>query len=212
MRRTLVQLLAVVFLSVAGCAYTVPVTPVEIDAIHNRQGTKVPGEFSVQIDTADCCKKEIRSELLMCQAPTYYVNGDEFVKASVQSALPVVFENAVVGQDGRLNDLTISISRFDVAVRFDPLGVVPTVLATADVGFVVEARRNGQTLLTGHAYAQQANVGRVILFCAEASSTIADAVNAATREALGKLVEIMVNSPVLRELGGPTPQQRAQVK
>jgi len=212
MRRIGVQLCIVALFGLAGCAYVVPLTPIEIDPIPNRLGTRVPGEFSVQIDTEDCCKKEVRSELLMCQAPTYHINGDETVKASVKSALPAVFENAVVGQNGGPNDLTISISRFDVAIRFDPLGVVPTVQATADVGFILEAKRNGQTLLTGHAYAQQANVGRVVLFCAEASSTIAAAVNTATREALGKLAEMMVNSPTLRELGGPSPQKRAQAK
>jgi len=89
---------------------------------------------------------------------------------------------------------------------------VPTVQATADVGFTVEAKRNGQTLLTGHAYAQQANVGRVVLFCVEASSTIAAAVNTATREALSKLTELMANSPTLRDLGGPPLQHRAQAR
>ena len=212
MRRIGVQLCLVALLGVAGCAYTVPLTPIEIDALPNRHGTRVPGEFSVQIETENCCKKEVRSELLMCQAPTYHVNGDQTVKASIESALPAVFDDAAVGQNGRLNDLVISINRFDVAVRFDPMGVVPTVQATADVGFTVEAKRNGQTLLTGHAYAQQANVGRVVLFCAEASSTIADAVNTATREALSKLAEMMINSPTLRELGGPPLQRRAQAR
>lgn len=212
MRRIGVQLCLVALLGVAGCAYTVPITPIEIDALSNRHGTRVPGEFSVQIETEDCCKKEVRSELLMCQAPTYHVNGEQTVKASIESALPVVFDDAAVGKNGRLNDLVISINRFDVAVRFDPMGVVPTVQATADVGFTIEAKRNGQTLLTGHAYAQQANVGRVVLFCAEASSTIADAVNTATREALSKLAEMMVNSPTLRELGGPPLQRRAQAQ
>ncbi len=212
MRAIGLQLFVVALLGVTGCAYTVPVTPVEIDPLSNRQGTRVPGEFSVQIETKDCCKKEVRSELLMCQAPTYHINGDETIKASVESALPAIFENAAIGQNGQINDLTISISQFDVAVRFDPLGVVPTVQATADVGFVLEAKRNGQILLTGQAYAQHANSGRVVLFCAEASSTIAAAVNTATREALGKLAEMMVNSPTLRELGGPSPQKRAQVK
>jgi hypothetical protein len=148
----------------------------------------------------------------MCQAPTYHVNGDQAVKASVQAALPAVFEDAVIGQGGRANDLTITISRFDVAVRFDPVGVVPTVHATADVGFTIEARQNGKTYLTGHTYAQQANVGSVVFFCAEASSTIADAVNTATREALGKLTELMMNSPTLRDLGGPSLPKRAQAK
>ena len=212
MRYLSLQLCAVVFGGMVGCAYTVPLTPVKIDDVPNRHGTKIPGQFSVQIATDDCCKKEVRSELLMCQAPTYHINGDQTIKASVQSALPAVFEDAVVGQSGRDNDLTISINRFDVSVRFDPVGVVPTVLATADVGFVVEARRNGQILLTGHAYAQQANVGRVVLFCAEASSTIAAAVNTATREALSKLTELMANSPTLRDLGGPPLQHRAQAK
>lgn len=209
MRYLSLQLCAVVFGGMVGCAYTVPLTPVTIDDVPNRHGTKIPGQFSVQIATDDCCKKEVRSELLMCQAPTYHINGGQTIKASVQSALPAVFEDAVVGQGGRDNDLTISINRFDVSVRFDPIGVVPTVLATADVGFVVEAKRNGKTLLTGHAYAQQANVGRVVLFCAEASSTIANAVNTATREALSKLTELMANSPTLRDLGGPPPQKRA---
>jgi hypothetical protein len=212
MRRIGSQLYMVALLGLAGCAYTVPLTPIEIDSMPNRHGTKVPGQFSIQIATEDCCKKEVRSELLMCQAPTYHVNGDQAVKVSVQSALPVVFEDAAVGQNDRLNDLTISISRFDVAVRFNPMGVTPTVLATADVGFTVEAKRNGQTLLTGHAYAQQANVGRVVLFCSEASSTIAEAVNTATREALSKLAELMVNSPTLRELGGPPTPKQAQAR
>ena len=202
----------VALFGVAGCAYTVPLTPIEIDQIPNRHGTKIPGQFSVQIATEDCCKKEVRSELLMCQAPTYHVNGEQTIKASVQAALPAVFEDVVFGQNGRANDLTISINRFEVTVQFDPMGVVPTVQATADVGFAIEAKRNGQTLLTGHAYAQQANVGRVVLFCAEASSTIAAAVNTATREALSKLTELMVNSPTLRDLGGlPLPKQ-AQAK
>jgi hypothetical protein len=196
----------------SGCAYTVPLTPVEIENIPNRHGTKVPGQFSAKIETRDCCKKEVRSEVLMCQAPTYHVIGDQTVRTSVQSALPAVFEDVVVGQNDRQNDLTITINRFEVAVRFDPLGLVPTVQATADVGFTIEAKRNGQTLLTGQAYAQQANVGRVVLFCAEASSTIADAVNTATREALAKLAELMVNSPTLRELGGPPPQKRAEAR
>lgn len=212
MRRSGFQLFLVVLLSTTGCAYQVPLTPIEISEVPNAHGTKVPGEFSVQIETEDCCKKEVRSELLMCQAPTYHINGDASIRASIESALPAVFDDAAVGQNGRPNDLTISISRYDVAVRFDPLGVVPTVLATADVGFTLEAKRDGQTLLTGQAYAQQANVGRVVLFCAEASSTIADAVNAATREALSKLAEMMVNSPTLRELGGPPTQKRAQAQ
>ena len=212
MRRIGLQLCMVALFGVAGCAYNVPLTPVEIDKIPNRHGTKVPGQFSVQIAAEDCCKKEVRSELLMCQAPTYHVNGEQTIKASVQAALPAVFEDVVIGQNGRVNDLTISINRFEVTVQFDPMGVVPTVQATADVGFAIEAKRNGQTLLTGHAYAQQANVGRVVLFCAEASSTIADAVNTATREALSKLTELMVNSPTLRDLGGlPLPKQ-AQAK
>ncbi len=210
MRGIGVQLCMIALLGLSGCSYIVPLTPIEIDPIANGHGTRVPGEFSVQIETEDCCKKEVRSELLMCQAPTYHVNADEAVKASVKSALPAVFENAAVGQNGRLNDLTISISRFDVAVRFDPMGIVPTVQATADVGFILEAKRNGQVLLTGQAYAQHANSGRVVLFCSEASSTIAAAVNTATREALDKLAEMMVNSPTLRELGGPPPQKRAQ--
>lgn len=212
MRRIVLQLYLVSLLGPAGCAYIVPLAPVEIENVPNRHGTKIPGQFSAQIKTGDCCKKEVRSELLMCQAPTYHVNGDQAIRTSVQSALPAVFEDVVVGQDDRQNGVTISINRFDVAVRFDPLGVVPTVQATADVGFTIEARRNGQTLLTGHAYAQQANVGRVVLFCAEASSTIADAVNTATREALAKLAELMVNSPTLRELGGPPLQKRAEAK
>ena len=202
----------VALFGVVGCAYTVPLTPVEIEAISNSRGTKIPGQFSVQIAIEDCCKKEVRSELLMCQAPTYHVNGEQTIKASIQAALPAVFEDVVVGQNGRVNDLTISINRFEVTVQFDPMGVVPTVQATADVGFAIEAKRNGQTLLTGHAYAQQANVGRVMLFCAEASSTIAAAVTTATREALSKLTELMVNSPTLRDLGGlPLPKQ-AQAK
>jgi hypothetical protein len=212
MRRIGLQLCMVALFGVAGCAYTVPLTSVEIDKVPNRHGTKIPGQFSVQIATEDCCKKEVRSELLMCQAPTYHVNGDQAVKASVQAALPAVFEDAVIGQGGRANDLTITISRFDVAVRFDPVGVVPTVHATADVGFTIEARQNGKTYLTGHTYAQQANVGSVVFFCAEASSTIADAVNTATREALGKLTELMMNSPTLRDLGGPSLPKRAQAK
>jgi len=211
MRRIGLQLFLVALLGMAGCAYHVPLTPVEIDNIPNRLGTKVPGQFSVQIATKDCCKKEVRSELLMCQAPTYHINGDQTINASIQSALSSVFEDVIVGQNGRDNDLTISINRFDVSVRFDPVGVVPTVQATADVGFVVEAKRNGKILLTGHAYAQQANVGRVVLFCAEASSTIAAAVNTATREALSKLTELIVNSPTLRDLGGPPLQKRAEV-
>jgi hypothetical protein len=202
----------IVLLGTAGCAYTVPLAPVELDKIPNRHGGKVPGKFSVQIETKDCCTKEVRSELLMCQAPTYHVKGEQAVKASVQAALPAIFEDAVVGQNDRLNDLKISITRFDVAVRFNPVGVVPTVHATADVGFTVEARRNGKILLTGHAYAQQANVGQVVMFCAEASSTIANAVNTATREALGKLTELMVNSPTLRDLGGPPLPKQAQAE
>jgi hypothetical protein len=212
MHRIGVQFGIVVLLGMAGCSYTVPLAHIQIDQVPNRHGTKVPGQFSVQIQTDDCCKKEVRSELLMCQAPTYHVNGDEAVKASVESALPAVFEDAAVGQNNRLNDLTISIKRFDVAVRFDPVGVVPTVHATANVGFAVEAKHKGEIYLTGHAYAQQANVGRVVLFCAEASSTIADAVNAATREALSKLTELMVNSPTLRELAGPSLPKQARAK
>jgi hypothetical protein len=154
----------------------------------------------------------VRSELLMCQAPTYHVNGDQAIDASIRTALPAIFEDVVIGQDGRPNDLTIAINRFDVAVRFDPIGVLPTVEATADVGMTVEAKRDGRTLLKGHAYAQQANVGRVVLFCSEASSTIADAVNTATREALTKLVELLANSPNLRASAEPPPDARAQVK
>jgi len=195
-----------------GCAYTVPLTAVRVDDLPKHRSTKVPGQFSAQIDTADCCKKEVRSELLMCQAPTYHVNGNQTVEASIKAALPTIFEDVVIGQNGRANDLTIAINRFEVAVRFDPVGVLPTVQATADVGLTIEAKRGGQTLMTGHAYAQQANVGRVVLFCAEASSTIADAVNAATREALSKLAELMVNSPTLRDLAGPPTPQRAQAK
>ncbi len=212
MRMIVLQLCMVALFGVVGCAYTVPLIPVEIDNVPNRHGTKVPGQFSAQIKIEDCCKKELRSELLMCQAPTYYVDGGRTVEASIKAALPAVFEDVVVGQNGRANDVTISINRFDVAVRFNPVGVVPTVHATADVGFTIEAKRNGQTLLTGHAYAQQANVGRAVFFCAEASSTIADAVNTATREALGKLSELMVNSPTLRDLDGPPAQKRAQIK
>jgi hypothetical protein len=212
MRRLGLQLSLAALLSATGCAYQVPLTPIEISDVPNRHGTRVPGEFSVQIETEDCCKKEVRSELLMCQAPTYHVDGGQTVKASIESALPAVFDDAAVGLNGRANDLTIAISRYDVAVRFDPLGIVPTVLATADVGFTIEAKRNGQTLLTGQAYAQQANVGRVVLFCAEASATIADAVNLATREALRKLAEMMMNSPTLRELGGPPSPRRAQAE
>ena len=195
-----------------GCAYTVPLTPVEIDELPNSHGSKVPGQFSVKIKTADCCKKEVRSELLMCQAPTYHVDGGQTIDASIRTALPAVFEDVVVGQETRPNDLTIAINRFDVAVRFDPVGVLPTVQATADVGMTVEAKRDGQTLLKGHAYAQQANVGRVVLFCSEASSTIADAVNTATREALGKLMELLVNSPTLRSSAEPPPEIRAHAK
>jgi len=212
MRKVGLQLSMVVLIGLAGCAYTVPLAPVEIDNVPNRHGTKIPGQFSAKIETRDCCKKEVRSELLMCQAPTYHVNGDQAIRTSVQSTLPTVFEDIVIGQNDRQNDLTIAINRFDVAVQFNPLGVVPTVQATADVGFTIEAKRNGQTLLTGHAYAQQANVGRVVLFCSEASATIADAVNTATREALAKLVELMVNSPTLRELAGPPLQKQAEAK
>ena len=212
MRGLGLQLCVVALMGLAGCAYTVPLTPVEIEGVSNRHGAKIPGQFSIQIETGDCCKKELRSELLMCQAPTYYVDGGRTVKASITAALPAVFEDAVVGQNGRTNDLTISIDRFEVAVRFNPLGVVPTVQATADIGFAIEVKRNGQTLLTGHAYAQQANIGRVVFFCAEASSTIADAVNTATREALAKLAELMVNSSALRDLAGPPVQKRVEVK
>lgn len=212
MRRIGLQLCLVILFGVAGCAYTVPLTPVGVEDISNPYGTKVPGQFSAKIQTEDCCKKEVRSELLMCQAPTYHVNGDQTVEASIKAALPTVFEDVVIGQSNRSIDLTITIDRFDVAVQFNPVAVVPTVQATADVGFAVEAKRNGQTLLTGHAYAQQAKVGRVVLFCAEASSTIADAVNTATREALSKLTELMVNSPTLRDLGDPPSQKRAQAK
>lgn len=206
------QLCLAVLCGVAGCSYTVPLTSVDVDQVPNRHGTKVPGQFSVRIETGDCCKKEVRSELLMCQAPTYHINGDQAIKASVLSALPAVFEDAVVGQDGRAVDLKISVSRFDVAVRFNPVGVVPTVHATADVGFALEATRHGTTLLTAHADAQQANVGWVVLFCSEASSTIADAVNEATREALSKLAEMMVNSPVLRDAGGPPLPKQAEAQ
>lgn len=79
-------------------------------------------------------------------------------------------------------------------------------------GLTIEAKRGGQSLMKGHAYAQQANVGRVVLFCAEASSIIADAVNAATREALNKLTELMVNSSMLHDLGGLPSQKQAQAK
>jgi len=206
------QLGIIILFGMVGCAYTVPLTPVEIEDIPNRHGTKVPGQFSVKIQTADCCKKEVRSELLMCQAPTYHVNGDQTIDASIRTALPAVFEDVVIGQDGRSNDLTIAINRFDVAVRFNPIGVLPTVQATADVGLTVEAKRDGQTLLKGHAYAQQANVGRVVLFCSEASSTIAEAVNTATREALAKLLELLVNSPNLRTSAEPPRDIRARAK
>lgn len=212
MRGLGLQLCIIVVLGVVGCAYTVPLTPVGVEDILNHGGTKVPGQFSAKIQTEDCCKKEVRSELLMCQAPTYHVNGDQTVEASIKAALPTVFEDVVIGQNNRANDLTITINRFEVTVRFDPVGVLPTVQATADVGLTIEAKRDGQTLMKGHAYAQQANVGRVVLFCAEASSTIADAVNAATREALNKLTELMVNSPTLRDLGGPSSQKRAQAE
>jgi len=212
MRGLGLQIGSVILFCMAGCAYTVPLTPVEIDSLSNSHGTKIPGQFSAKIKTADCCKKEVRSELLMCQAPTYHVNGDQAIDASIRTALPAIFEDVVVGQDGRPNDLTIAINRFDVAVRFDPVGVLPTVQATADVGLTVEARRGGRMLLTGHAYAQQANVGRVVLFCSEASSTIAEAVNTATREALGKLAELLVNSATLRDLEGPSLQPQAQAK
>jgi hypothetical protein len=212
MRDFVLQLCMIALMGVVGCAYTVPLTAVGVEDIPNHRGTKVPGQFSAQIQTGDCCKKEVRSELLMCQAPTYHVNGDQTVEASIKAALPTIFEDVAIGQNGRANDLTITINRFEVAVRFDPVGVLPTVQATADVGLTIEAKRDGQTLMTGHAYAQQANVGRIVLFCAEASSTIADAVNAATREALSKLAELMVNSPTLRALGGPPTPQRAQAK
>ncbi|MFN0172901.1 MAG: hypothetical protein ACKV22_41515 [Bryobacteraceae bacterium] len=212
MRGLGLQLCIIVLWWVAGCAYTVPLTPVEVENISNHRGTKIPGQFSAKIATEDCCKKEVRSELLMCQAPTYHVNGDRTVEASIKAALPTIFEDVVIGQSDRANDLTIAINRFDVTVRFDPVGVLPTVQATADVGLTIEAKRGGQSLMIGHAYAQQANVGRVVLFCAEASSTIADAVNAATREALNKLTELMVNSAMLRDLGGLPSQKQAQAK
>jgi hypothetical protein len=206
------QLGIVILFGMAGCAYTVPLTPVEIEAISNSHGTKVPGQFSVKIKTADCCKKEVRSELLMCQAPTYHVDGGQAIDASIRTALPSIFEDVVIDQDGRPNDLIIAINRFDVAVRFDPVGVLPTVQATADVGMTVEAKRDGRTIITGHSYAQQANVGRVVLFCSEASSTIADAVNTATREALTKLVELLANSPNLRASVELHLDTRAQAK
>jgi hypothetical protein len=212
MRGFVLQLCLVVLLGAAGCAYTVPLTAVGVDDIPNHRGAKVPGQFSAKIETGDCCKKEVRSELLMCQAPTYHVNGDQTIEASIRTTLPTIFEDVVIGQNSRANDLTIAINQFEVTVRFDPVGILPTVQATADVGLTIEAKRGGQTLMTGHAYAQQANVGRVLLFCAEASSTIADAVNAATREALNKLAELMVNSPTLRNLGGPPTPQRAEAK
>ena len=212
MRRIGLKLCMLILFGVAGCAYTVPLTPVGVEDISNHRGTKIPGQFSAKIETENCCKKEVRSELLMCQAPTYHVNGDQTVEASIKAALPTIFEDVVIGQNDRANDLTIAINRFDVTVRFDPVGVLPTVQATADVGLTIEAKRGGQSLMKGHAYAQQANVGRVVLFCAEASSTIADAVNAATREALNKLTELMVNSPMLRDLGGPSSQKRAEAK
>ena len=212
MRGFCLQLCSIIFFGMVGCAYTVPLTPVEIDELPNSHGSKVPGQFSVKIKTADCCKKEVRSELLMCQAPTYHVNGGQAIDASILTALPAVFEDVVIDQDGRSNDLTIAINRFDVTVRFNPVGVLPTVQATADIGMTVEAKRDGHTLLKGHAYAQQANVGRVVLFCSEASSTIADAVNTATREALTKLVELLANSPNLRSLTEPPRDIRALVK
>lgn len=206
------QLGIIILFGMAGCAYTVPLSPVGIEDIPDHRGAKVPGQFSAKIQTADCCKKEVRSELLMCQALTYHVNGDQTIDASIRTALPAVFEDVVVGQDDRPNNLTISINRFDVTVRFDPIGILPTVQATADVGLTVEAKRDGQTLLKGQAYAQQANVGRVVLFCSEASSTIAEAVNAATREALAKLLELLVNSPKLRTSAEPPRDTRAQTK
>jgi hypothetical protein len=206
------QFVLIVLSGMVGCSYTVPLTPVELETISSSHGAKVPGQFSVKIKTADCCKKEVRSELLMCQAPTYHVNGGQAMDASIRTALASVFEDAVIGQDGRPNDLIIAINRFDIAVRFDPLGVLPTVQATADVGMTVEARRDGRTLLTGHAYAQQANVGRVVLFCSEASSTIAEAVNTATREALTKLVELLANSPTLRAAVGSPADTRARAQ
>lgn len=177
MRRIGFQLWVAIWCGVAGCSYTVPLTPVELDQLPTQNGTRVPGQFSVRIETGDCCKNEVRSASLLCQAPTYSVNGDQTIQASVQTALPVVFEDAVISQGDRANDLTISIDRFDVAVRFDPAGVVPAVHVTADVGFAREVKHGGTVLLTGRASARQANVGHVVLFCAEASSTIADAVN-----------------------------------
>jgi hypothetical protein len=212
MRGFSLQFGLIVLFGMVGCAYTVPLTPVEIEAISNSHGTKVPGQFSVKIQTGDCCKKEVRSELLMCQAPTYHVNGGQAIDTSIRTALPAIFEDVVIGQDGRPYDLIIAVNRFDVAVRFDPVGIVPTVQATADVGMTVEAKRDGRTIITGHAYAQQANVGRVVLFCSEASSTIADAVNMATREALTKLVELLANSPNLRSSAEPPRDTRAQAK
>ena len=214
MRRMVLQmcLTGLLIMGATGCAYTVPLTPIEADAIPALHDTKVPGQFSALIATEDCCKKEVRSELLMCQAPTYYVNGQQAVEASLRTALPAVFEDVVVGQSNRVNGLTFTVERFDVSVRFDPLGVVPMVHATADVGVAVEAQHNGQIVMKGHAYAQQANVGRVVLFCAEASSTIAEAVNTATREALSKLAELLANSATIRNMAGPSPNKQAQVQ
>lgn len=208
MGRIGLQLGLVLLYGAAGCSYTVPLPPVEFDRIPDHHGTRVPGQFSARIETGDCCKKIVRSDVLLCQAPTYHVDGDAIIKSSVRAALNAVFENAVATQEERAVDLKISVSRFDVAVRFDPVGIVPMVHATADVGFALEVRHHGTTLLTANTYAQQANMGWVVLFCAEASSTIADVVKEATREALSKLVEVMLKSPALRAAGGlPLPQQ-----
>lgn len=196
----------------AGCAYTVPVQPVEIDAAGARSGSKIPGQFSASIETEDCCKKEVRSELLMCQAPTYHVNSNGAVETSLKTTLPAVFDDVVIGQADRANGLTFTIERFEVGVKFNPVGVVPTVQATADIGVMVEARRNGESIMKGHAYAQQANIGPVVMFCAEASSTIAKAVNAATREALTKLTDLLINSPTIRDMAGPAPKKQARVQ
>ena len=211
--RGIVGHLCVVALSwTIGCAYTVPVEPVEVDASGARSGYKIPGQFSASIETEDCCKKEVRSELLMCQAPTYHVNSNGAVETSLKTALPAVFDDLVIGQTDRANGLTFTVERFEVGIKFNPVGVVPTVQATADVGMMVEARRNGESVMKGHAYAQQANIGPVVMFCAEAASTIAEAVNAATREALTKLTELLANSPTIRDMAGPLPGKQAQAE
>jgi hypothetical protein len=203
-------LLLIVFVSVYGCAYSVPTTVSPAVNIYSSYEEKIPGTVVlVMDDSIKNVSQEIKASSYVCSAHTFPIRLDSALSQSIRQTTEAMFENVIEqnnlptkDQLAQLNGkgvIYVKLNRFSPRISFSMGFWSSHANSNCDVvlDITVKDNQNKNLLVTSVSGSRTAD-GDGGGNCSNGANVLSDAISQSIRDAMERYAERLSNSEKVR--------------